>query len=54
MSTMKIDAQRFTPGPGLGRLVRDRRLPLVVTAVLLATTFGYGSYRYSFDAQAAT
>jgi galactofuranose transport system permease protein len=51
MSTLKIDAQRFTPGSGLGRLVRDRRLPLLVTAVLLASTFSYGSYRYSFDAQ---
>jgi len=34
-----------------GRLLRDRRLPVVVTATLFAVMFGYGSYRYSFDAQ---
>ena len=51
MSTLKIDAQRFNPGSGLAKLIRDRRLPVLVTALLLATTFGYGSYRYSFDAQ---
>jgi simple sugar transport system permease protein len=32
-------------------LLRDRRFPVLVTAVLLAVMFGYGSYRYSFDAQ---
>jgi simple sugar transport system permease protein len=34
-----------------GRLVRDRRLPVIVTATLFAVMFGYGSYRYSFDGQ---
>jgi ribose/xylose/arabinose/galactoside ABC-type transport system permease subunit len=31
--------------------IRDRRFPVLVTALLFAIMFGYGSYRYSFDAQ---
>jgi simple sugar transport system permease protein len=34
-------------------LFHDRRLPVVVTATLLALMYGFGSYRYSFDAQVA-
>ena len=33
------------------KLLHDRRLPVVVTALLFAVMFGYGSYRYSFDDQ---
>jgi simple sugar transport system permease protein len=33
------------------RLLHDRRLPVLVTALLFAAMFSYGSYRYSFDDQ---
>jgi len=33
------------------RLLRDRRIPVLVTGVLFAVMFAYGSYRYSFDDQ---
>lgn len=36
---------------GPARLLHDRRLPVVVTALLFAVMFGYGSYRYSFNSQ---
>jgi len=51
MTTVKIDATGFTSEPVLQRVLHDRRLPVVVTGTLLAVMFGYGSYRYSFDAQ---
>ncbi|GAA1999374.1 sugar ABC transporter permease YjfF [Catenulispora subtropica] len=35
----------------LRRLLGDRRLPVVVTAVLLIAMYQFGSYRYSFDGQ---
>ncbi|MFL6144286.1 MAG: galactofuranose ABC transporter, permease protein YjfF [Labedaea sp.] len=35
------------------RLLRDRRLPILVTALLLAALYGFGAYRYSFDSQVA-
>ena len=39
--------------PSLGRLLRDRRFPILVTAALLVAMYAFGSYRYSFDAQVA-
>jgi galactofuranose transport system permease protein len=33
------------------RVLRDRRLPVAVTATLFAVMYGFGWYRYSFDAQ---
>lgn len=42
-------------GPGVAgrarRVLYDRRLPVVVTALLFTVMYGYGSYRYSFDSQ---
>lgn len=35
----------------LNRFLHDRRLPIAFTATLFFAMFGYGSYRYSFDAQ---
>jgi simple sugar transport system permease protein len=35
------------------RLLRDRRLPIVVTALLLIALYLWGAYRYSFDGQVA-
>jgi ribose/xylose/arabinose/galactoside ABC-type transport system permease subunit len=37
----------------INRFLHDRRLPIAVTATLFLVMFGYGSYRYSFDAQVA-
>lgn len=37
----------------LNRFLHDRRLPIAATATLFLVMFGYGSYRYSFDAQVA-
>jgi ribose/xylose/arabinose/galactoside ABC-type transport system permease subunit len=51
MTTLKVDATKFTGGPVLRRLLRDRRLPVLATAVLLVVMYGYGWYRYSFDQQ---
>nr|WP_240948359.1 galactofuranose ABC transporter, permease protein YjfF [Planosporangium mesophilum] len=33
------------------RVLHDRRLPVAATALLFLMMYGYGSYRYSFDAQ---
>ena len=51
MSTLKIDAPR-TASAYL-RVLGDRRVPILVTAVLLIVMYSYGSYRYSFDVQVA-
>jgi ribose/xylose/arabinose/galactoside ABC-type transport system permease subunit len=51
VSTLKIEATR-TSGPSL-RILADRRLPVLVTALLLIVMYSYGSYRYSFDVQVA-
>ena len=51
MSTLKIDAPRT--GSAHLRILADRRLPIVVTAVMLVVMYSYGSYRYSFDVQVA-
>jgi galactofuranose transport system permease protein len=51
MTTVKIDARRSGSAPVPVRILRDRRLPILVTAVLLAVVYAYGSYRYSFDQQ---
>src|SRR5262249_13800227 len=32
-------------------ILRERWLPIAVTAILFAAMYGYGWYRYSFDAQ---
>jgi ribose/xylose/arabinose/galactoside ABC-type transport system permease subunit len=37
----------------VGRFLRDRRLPVVVTLALFLAMYAWGSYRYSFDAQVA-
>jgi ribose/xylose/arabinose/galactoside ABC-type transport system permease subunit len=37
----------------IGRFVRNRRLPVVVTLTLFLFMYAYGGYRYSFDAQVA-
>jgi len=51
MTTAKIDARPASPVPVWTRLLRDPRLPIVVTAALLVVMYAYGSYRYSFDQQ---
>jgi galactofuranose transport system permease protein len=51
VSTLKIDATR-AGAPQL-RILADRRLPILVTALLLVVMYSYGSYRYSFDGQVA-
>ena len=51
MSTLKIDAPRT--GATYLRILSDRRVPILVTAVLLVVMYSYGSYRYSFDVQVA-
>jgi ribose/xylose/arabinose/galactoside ABC-type transport system permease subunit len=53
MTTIKIDARRPATVPVRVRILRDRRLPILVTAVMLAVMYGFGSYRYSFDQQVA-
>jgi ribose/xylose/arabinose/galactoside ABC-type transport system permease subunit len=49
----RIEARRLGSSAALTRLIRDRRLPVLVTALLLVIMYAYGSYRYSFDAQVA-
>ncbi len=53
MTGVRIEARRLGSGAALTRLLRDRRLPVLVTGLLLVLMFAYGSYRYSFDAQVA-
>jgi galactofuranose transport system permease protein len=47
MSVISAAPTRSTPR----RFAHDRRLPVVVTATLLLVMYGFGAYRYSFDAQ---
>jgi simple sugar transport system permease protein len=52
MTTLKINVA--PPSVGVfGRLVGDRRFPVLVTFLLLAVMYAFGSYRYSFDSQVA-
>ena len=51
MSTLKIDAPRT--GSAYLRILADRRVPILVTALLFIIMYSYGSYRYSFDVQVA-
>lgn len=53
MTTLKIDAVPARGSGRLGRLVRDSRFSILVTAVLLVAMYAFGSYRYSFDSQVA-
>jgi len=51
-TAVKIEAGRTeVTASQARRLLYDRRLPVVVTAVLLTVMFAYGSYRYAFDDQ---
>jgi simple sugar transport system permease protein len=50
---VRIEARRVGSGAALARLLRDRRLPVLVTGLLLVIMYAYGSYRYSFDGQVA-
>ncbi len=53
MSTaVKIEAgHTAVTASRLSRVLYDRRLPVVVTGLLLTVMFAYGSYRYAFDDQ---
>jgi ribose/xylose/arabinose/galactoside ABC-type transport system permease subunit len=54
VTVLKLDVDRAAAARGPARLLRDRRTPIVVTAVLLAVMYGFGSYRYSFTNQDAS
>ncbi len=53
MTVLKTGTGRLPFAATAPRILRDRRLPILVTAVLLAAMYGFGSYRYSFDQQVA-
>jgi simple sugar transport system permease protein len=42
---------RAAATPALTRILRDRRLPIAVTATLLVLMYAYGDNRYGFDGQ---
>ncbi len=50
-AALKVPKVRAAGPDRLRRVLYDRRLPVVVTAVLFAVMFEYGSYRYAFDGQ---
>jgi galactofuranose transport system permease protein len=52
MAVLRFGTTTSRSGVG-NRVLRDRRLPIVVTALLLVLLYAFGWYRYSFDVQVA-